>query len=74
MLLDHVESLIDAGHEEVVVDCTGLTVLLSTGMSHLLRLHGKLRSNQRFLRLRTVSPAVAKALSITGLDAVFEVD
>lgn len=59
---------------DVVVDLAGVTFLDSRGMAVLIDLHTKALARGGKLTLRAVPSRVAKALSIAGLDQVFQVD
>lgn len=59
---------------DIVVDMTRVSFLDSRGMAVLVDLHGKALSRGGKLTLREVPTRVAKALSVAGLDQVFQVE
>src|SRR4051812_46971060 len=66
-----------AAHPElrdVVVDMAGVQFLDSRGMAVLIHLHGAARERGGKLTLRAVSPRIARALNVAGLDQVFVVE
>ena len=60
--------------EGVVVDLSQVSFLDSRGMAVLVYLHTNALDRGGRLRLRGVPPRVVKALTIAGLDQVFELD
>ncbi len=65
--------MLDDG-QSVVVDCSELHFLDSTGLGVLIWAHKRAREHGREVRLRATSGAVAKVLDITGLDEILAVD
>jgi anti-sigma B factor antagonist len=68
--------LLDANPDltDIVIDMANVTFLDSRGMAVLIHLHGKALARGGKLTLLTVPPRVAKALSVAGLDQVFQVE
>lgn len=58
----------------VVVDCSELEFLDSTGLGVLIGAHKRAREHGREVRLRATSGGVAKVLDITGLDQILPID
>jgi|SRR6476469_6536489 len=59
---------------DLVIDMGGVSFLDSRGMAVLIHLHGKTAARGGKLTLLAVPPRVAKALSVAGLDQVFQVE
>lgn len=59
------------GHQRVAFDLREVTFLDSTGIGALVSVSNAAREAEVPLVLRSVSPRVAKLLTITGLDDVF---
>jgi anti-anti-sigma factor len=59
---------------DVVVDLSQVSFLDSRGMAVLVYLHTNALDRGGSLRLRAVPPRVIKALTIAGLDQVFQLD
>lgn len=58
----------------VVVDCSELQFLDSTGLGVLIGGHKRAREHGQELRLRGATGSVAKVLAITGLDEILPID
>ena len=60
--------------DDVIVDLGGLTFIDSTGMGALVWARNRTQRHGRDIRLRNPQRAVAKTLSVTGLDQVFVIE
>ncbi|HZQ59668.1 MAG TPA: STAS domain-containing protein [Acidimicrobiales bacterium] len=60
--------------DDVVVDLGGLTFIDSTGMGALVWARNRCQRHGRDIVLRNPQRAVAKTLSLTGLDQVFVIE
>ncbi|SDM50617.1 STAS domain-containing protein [Allokutzneria albata] len=63
----------ERGERAVVLDLTAVTFMGSTALWGLVRLHQRLREQNRDLRLVAAHDAVLLPLRVTGLDAEFAV-
>jgi len=59
---------------DVVLDLQAVSFLGSSGMGTIAGLHQELADRGRHLLLRGASPMIRKALSITGLDRMLELE
>lgn len=62
------ETAVDLGRD-VVIDCTALTFIDSSGLNALVRAHHRL--DGRELRLRSVSDQLRRVLKVTRLNELF---
>lgn len=58
----------------VVVDCSALEFVDSTGLGVIIGAHKAARERDGALRIRGATGAVAKVLDITGLDEILPID
>ncbi len=70
--LDEVTALVDEGARRMVVDCSDLDIVSSTGLSALLRVHGRLRRRGGDVKIAGVRGGFAQVLQITALNRVFD--
>lgn len=69
VLRQQLESVEEGGAEVIVVDMSGLEFIDSTGIALLIDSDRRLNENgNRFLLIRSESPAVARVLKLTELD------
>ena len=61
--LDDVES-----DHELILDCSGVTFMDSSGLSVLVTLWSRLQERGGSLHVRNPSPAVRRVMELTGLD------
>lgn len=71
--LRYMEQIVDAGHQRVVVDCTFLDAISTTGLTALLRLHKRMAERGGQVRLACIKGLVRDALKVMKLDRIFEV-
>jgi anti-anti-sigma factor len=64
----------DPDLRDLTVDLANVAFLDSRGMAVLVHLHGHVVARGGKLSLRAVPPRIAFALSVAGLDQVFEVE
>jgi len=70
-LWPHLSGLVAAGHIRIVLDCSGLTFLDSSGIAVLVRGLRAVTPLGGSLRLRSVGQRVLEVLTITSLTQVF---
>jgi anti-sigma B factor antagonist len=68
------QSAIDGGAKEVVVDVTGMDFIDSAGLGVLIGALKRAREANAGLVLRGVQPSPRKVLGITGLDDMFTIE
>lgn len=71
-LLERVRRLIDGGCRHLVLNLAGVTFCDSSGISALLRARAKAAEAESRVRLSTPSPALKRALALTGMTWVFQ--
>lgn len=65
--------LVEGGHDTVVLDCSGVEFLDSSGLGALIKTQKALQDRDGTLVLLEPSPAVVRLLDITGLTDSFQV-
>lgn len=68
------DNVVSVGGPDVVLDLTDVGFLGSSGMGTIAGLHQDLAATDRRLSLRGASPTICKALAITGLDRMLNVE
>jgi anti-sigma B factor antagonist len=74
VLKDRIESLLDAGVEEITVDLAGVTFLDSAGLCVLAAAYRRSSAEHRRIRVLASSRAVIRPLQITGLWDLLQVE
>jgi anti-sigma B factor antagonist len=69
---DYVNKRVDSG-KDVILDCSKLTYLNSTGFGSLLVLYKKQKNNNRKLALYQVNPDVYSLFETTKLTSILEI-
>ena len=72
-LRDVLQELLESGQRNLVIDLSELEFVDSTGLGVLVGALKKARQSGGDVELHTPSPAIRKALEITGLTQVFRV-
>jgi anti-sigma B factor antagonist len=67
-----VQKSIECGLRHVIVDCSKLDIITSTGLAKLLLLGKRMREIGGEVKLAAVPGFVAQVLALTRLDKVFE--
>lgn len=65
---------IEAGERHVVVDCSGLDFLDSTGIGVLVAARTRARAAGGSLLLTGAPPALERLLAVTGVDSLFRLE
>ncbi|MET9294922.1 STAS domain-containing protein [Streptomyces sp. NPDC003077] len=73
LLSEALESCVDGGCKRLVVDCSALEFMDSTGLNVLLGARIKVEAQGGGVHLAAMQPVVARVFEITGADAVFTV-
>ena len=71
--VDQLESLIDAGVTQIIVDCTRLSYISSYGIGVVMRLHNRLARHGGDIKLAAPPGMVLRALSATRLSGLFQI-
>ena len=72
-LRDHLARLREGGTDEVVLDLSELHFIDSMGLGSLIAAANGFRAVDGHLRLRALTPRVARVLELTGMDSYFEI-
>ncbi|MEZ6243181.1 MAG: STAS domain-containing protein [Phycisphaerales bacterium] len=72
-LLDPVETLVDAGFHNIIVDCARLEHVSSAALAVLVSLHKRMAKRGGDVKLAAVRTLLAQILEIARLDQVFEI-
>ena len=67
------ESLVDAGVDKIIVDCTHLDFISSFGIGVLVRLHNKLAKRGGDVKIAGPRSAVLQALTVMRMGKLFEI-
>lgn len=72
--VDELARLLQAGEqgEDVILDCSQLEYIDSTGLTELFKLHQKIERSGGVVYLTGANPNVRKVFSVTNLDTVFK--
>ena len=65
-LVEGLQKMVDSGVQKIIVDC-----ISSSGMSVLLRLHGKIKDHGGDMKICAVKGVVHQVLRATRVDRVF---
>ncbi|MER7398179.1 STAS domain-containing protein [Streptomyces sp. NPDC000151] len=73
LLRESLDSCADDGYVRLIVDCSQLEFMDSTGLNVLLGARLKVEAEGGGVHLAAMQPVVARVFEITGADAVFTV-
>jgi anti-anti-sigma factor len=68
-----VRSTLEAGQGPLLVDCSGLTFMDSSGFGHLVVSHKLARQQERELLLCGLNSQLLMVLQLTGTDRIFRI-
>jgi anti-sigma B factor antagonist len=74
LLKDTLYSVVDEGHDRVVVDTAEMSFIDSSGLGVLVGALKRVRERDGALVLRGLQPPARKVIDITGLDEVFTIE
>ena len=60
--------------KDVVIDCSGLTYISSSGLRVLMTIYKKITPKQGKLSLKDLTPQVGEVLNITGMASLFSIE
>jgi anti-sigma B factor antagonist len=67
------ESLVDTGVTNIIVDCTRLDYISSFGVAILVRLHNRLKQHGGDVKIAAAKSMVLKVLTIMHMGQLFEI-
>ncbi|MGI5849904.1 MAG: STAS domain-containing protein [Christensenellales bacterium] len=73
-LKSELHSLIDEKKADIVLDCTNLKYIDSTGLGVLVSALKKVKEAERRISIVNLKPYIAKIFVLTGLDNVFTIE
>ena len=71
--VSQLESLVDAGVTQIIVDCTNLTFISSYGIGVLVRLHKKLAKHGGDVKIAAVPSLVLQAINVVRMGKFFDI-
>jgi anti-sigma B factor antagonist len=72
-LLTQLEALVRAGTTKLIVDCTNLTYISSSGIGVLVRLHGNLARHGGDVKVASPPGRVLQALNLVRVGQLFDI-
>ncbi len=73
-LKSELHSLIDEKKADIVLDCTSLKYIDSTGLGVLVSALKKVKEAEKQIRIISLKPYIAKIFTLTGLDKIFTIE
>ena len=73
-LKTEMHSLIDEKTADILLDCTNLKYIDSTGLGVLVSALKKVKEAQKQIRIVSLKPYIAKIFTLTGLDKIFLIE
>lgn len=73
-LKSELHALIDEKKADIVLDCTSLKYIDSTGLGVLVSALKKVREADRHISITNLKPYIAKIFTLTGLNKIFEIE
>jgi len=71
--VEQLESLVDAGVSKIIVDCSQLDFVSSSGIGMLVRLHKKLQAHGGDVKVAAPKSFVLKALMVARMGKLFDI-
>ena len=71
--VEELDQFIQLGIRKLIVDCTRLTYVSSSGVGILVSLHKRLAKRGGDVKLAAVAGVVAKIIRLTGLEKIFHI-
>jgi anti-sigma B factor antagonist len=72
-LAERCTELVDAGHRNLIIDCTEVQFLGSSGLAVLLDVRSRIEELGGRLRVAGLRTSVARVFQVTELDKVFDI-
>ena len=73
-LKSELHALIDEKKVDIVLDCTNLKYIDSTGLGVLVSALKKVREAEKQISIINLKPYIAKIFTLTGLNKVFDIE
>ena len=73
-LKNELHSLIAEKSADIVIDCTNLKYIDSTGLGVLVNALKKVKEMDKSIRIINLKPYIAKIFMLTGLDKIFVIE
>lgn len=73
-LKNELQSLIVEKSADIVLDCTNLKYIDSTGLGVLVNALKKVEETKNSIRIINLKPYIAKIFTLTGLDKIFVIE
>ncbi len=73
-LKSELHALIDDKKADVVLDCTSLIYIDSTGLGVLVSALKKVKEAKKQISIINLKPYIAKIFTLTGLDKIFQIE
>ena len=73
-LKSELHALIDERKADIVLDCTSLKYIDSTGLGVLVSALKKVKEAERQISIVSLKPHIAKIFTLTGLDKIFDIE
>jgi anti-sigma B factor antagonist len=73
-LKSQLHSLADQKKADIVLDCTNLKYIDSTGLGVLVSALKRVREADKHISIINLKPYIAKIFTLTGLDKVFKIE
>lgn len=73
-LKSELHALIEERKADIVLDCTNLKYIDSTGLGVLVSALKRVKEAQRSIRIQNLKPHIAKIFILTGLDRIFVIE
>lgn len=73
-LKSELHSLIDEKNADIILNCTNLKYIDSTGLGVLVSALKKVKEAERSIRITNLKPYIAKIFTLTGLDQIFVIE
>ncbi|MBT3318203.1 MAG: STAS domain-containing protein [Clostridia bacterium] len=73
-LKNELHSLIAEKSADIVLDCTNLKYIDSTGLGVLVNALKKVKETEKSIRIVNLKPYIAKIFTLTGLDKIFVIE
>lgn len=73
-LKSQLDSIIHKKKTDIVLDCTSLKYIDSTGLGVLVSTLKKVKEAEKKIKIINLKPYIAKIFTLTGLDNIFEIE
>jgi len=71
--VQQLETLIDTGVKNIIVDCTRLDYISSYGVAVLVRLHNRLKQHGGDVKIAAAQSAILKVLTVMHMGQFFDI-